>query len=381
MRWRAASIRALWLSAALIGAAPWALTAPRAQTQEAAPAQTANPAPEAPAQGTATAQSPAASEAPVPAPSAAAPPQAEAQPQLAPATTLGAPDAGSPAAAPSLAAPQTVTPEVVAPRALPPAMAPAPSPTPAAPAAAPGAATPGTSAAPPASAAPPPLPAAAPEAPGAQPAEKGDEPKANAPPTPSKPVDPRIDTGPIVKPPVHAGDSWLYRRSNGKNSVAMRQTAVKVSDDVIALRTELLRSPDNSTVLYDREWGLMASGYNEYRPALHYYSFPLYAGKRWSINTAISNFGAAQTSRVKGEAWATGWEQVEVPAGRFLALRIEIDVETSDPGNPDRTVRVRETHWYVRTVLRPVKVESHSVVGNAEPTGETVEMLSYRMGD
>ena len=46
---------------------------------------------------------------------------------------------------------------------------------------------------------------------------------------------------------------------------------------------------------------------------------------------------------------------------------------------PASTVRVRETHWYVRTVLRPVKVESHAVIGDAEPTSEVVEMMSYRM--
>ncbi|MDB5803546.1 MAG: hypothetical protein JWN73_868, partial [Betaproteobacteria bacterium] len=205
-------------------------------------------------------------------------------------------------------------------------------------------------------------------------------PKAAPPARPGAPVDPRVDTGPIIKPPVQTGDAWIYRRSDGKSSAVMRQTATKVTDDGIALRTELARSPDTSTTaLYDREWGLVASGYNDYRPALRYYSYPLYAGKRWTVNAAISNFGAAQTSRIKGEAWATGWEQVEVPAGKFLALKIEIDIETADPGNPRRVLRVRETHWYVRTVMRPVKVESHSVVGDAAPTGDVVELLSYRM--
>lgn len=319
MRRRAARFRALWLSVVCAALAP-AIPPAYAQTQESAPA-------------------------------------AEARPQLAPSTTLGSPDPAPPVPAPEVVEPRPAPAAVPAPAQAPPLAtapaAPAPEPAPSS------------------------APAAAPEGPAAaSPSSQAEAPK----PVPA-PLDPRIDTGPIVKPPVHAGDMWMYRRNTGRNSAVMRQTVARLSDEAIALRTELVNSPDSSTALYDREWNLTASGYNEYRPALRYYSFPLYAGKRWSINTAVSNFGAGQTGRVKGEAWATGWEQVEVPAGRFLALRIEIDIETTDPSNPERAVRVRETHWYVRTVLRAVKVESHAVVGDAQPTGETVEMIGYRFGD
>jgi len=225
----------------------------------------------------------------------------------------------------------------------------------------------------------PPAPAASPE-PSAKP--EAAPPEAAPPAAPSKPaapIDPRADTGPIVRPPMQSGDQWIYRRNSGRNSVLMRQVALRVSADGVSLRTELAGSPDTSTALYDREWGLVASGYNDYAPALRYYSFPMYAGKRWGIDSAVSNFGAGQASRVKGEAWATGWEQVEVQAGKFLALRVEIDMEISDPGNAERQVRVRETHWYARTVLRAVKVESHSVVAGQVPTSEIIELVSYRM--
>jgi hypothetical protein len=215
--------------------------------------------------------------------------------------------------------------------------------------------------------APAPAPAAAPA---------GAEPTA---PASNRRIDPRSDTGPIVRPPVHEGDQWIYRRFNGKSSILMRQRVEKVSDDAIALLTEQVGSPDTSTVLYDRDWGLVASGFNDYKPALHYYIFPLYAGKRWGIDSAVSNFGAGETGRVKGEAHAVGWENIEVAAGKFLALRIEIDIETADPGDAARKIRVRETHWYARTVLRPVKVESHSIVTDRAPTDDVVELVQYRM--
>jgi hypothetical protein len=224
----------------------------------------------------------------------------------------------------------------------------------------------------------PPQPATAPaeerqtEAP--QPPEAPPPPRAS-----SQPLDPRADTGPIVRPPVAEGDQWIYRHANGKSSVVIRQRIEKVSEDRVALLTEQIGSPDTTTALYDREWGLVASGYNEYRPALRYYAFPLYAGKRWGIDSEVSNFGAGQASRVKGEAHAAGWENVDVAAGKYLALRIEIDVETADPGDAARRIRVRETHWYARTVMRPVKVESHSIVADQAPTNDTVELVRYRM--
>jgi len=200
-----------------------------------------------------------------------------------------------------------------------------------------------------------------------------------APPASSRQVDPRTDTGPIVRPPVESGDLWVYRRSNGRTSVVMTQSATRVSPEGIALRTELAGSPDSSTALYDRDWGLVASGYNDYLPSLHYYAFPLYVGKRWGIDSAVSNFGAGQVSRVKGEARAVRWEEIEVPAGKFLALKIDIDIELADPGDPARKLRVLETHWYARTVLRAIKVESHSVIEGNEPSNEVIDLLSYKL--
>jgi hypothetical protein len=225
----------------------------------------------------------------------------------------------------------------------------------------------------------PPRASAGDPAPSAAPDRPAEASEAKPPAKPAAPADPRSDTGPIVKPPVQGGDRWVYRRSTGPTSTVMRQTVLRVSEDGIALRTEAAGSPDSSTALYNRDWALVASGYNDYQPALAYYSFPLYTGKRWSINSAVSNFGAGQTGRVKGEAIAAGWERVTVAAGSFMTLRIEIDMEIADPGDATRTVRVRETHWYARTVLRAVKVESHSVVGDQAPTSEQIELISFHM--
>ena len=192
-------------------------------------------------------------------------------------------------------------------------------------------------------------------------------------------INPRTDTGPLMRPAVQAGDEWMYRSTSGANSRAVRQSVTEVSEEAISLKTEQPGSPDSSIAVHDRQWGLLGSGFNDYRPALAYYSFPLYPGKRWGIDTAVGNFGAGQSGRMKGEGHAVGWEEVEVPAGRFLAMKVEISIDTADPGDPKRTLSVRETHWYARVTLRPVKVESEVTVAGAAPRRETVELLSYRI--
>lgn len=205
------------------------------------------------------------------------------------------------------------------------------------------------------------------------------EAKAAAPDTGGSREDPRTDTGPLPRPQVQTGDEWIYRRSSGRVVSVVQQAVVQVTADGISLRAQQPGSPDSSVAVYDRQWGLLASGYNDYRPALAYYSFPLYVGKRWGIDSAVGNFGAGQSGRMKGEGRALGWETVEVPAGKFLAMKVEVTIATADPGDANRRLAVRETHWYARTVLRPVRVVSESTVADEAPQVEIVELLAYRI--
>lgn len=196
-------------------------------------------------------------------------------------------------------------------------------------------------------------------------------------PSSARQPDPRSDTGPVMRPVVQVGDEWTYRRAVGAVSGMVRQSVVRVDEQGISLRTETAGSPDSSIAVHDLAWGVLGSGFNTYRPALAYYAFPLYSGRRWGIDSTVSNFGAGQEGRMKGEGRAVGWEDVTVPAGRFLAMRIELDIETVDPGEVTRKLSVRETHWYARTVLRPVKVVTEITVAGEQPRSETVELLAY----
>ena len=198
---------------------------------------------------------------------------------------------------------------------------------------------------------------------------------------PAAPLTARSDArvGPITRPLVREGDGWLYRRQSGSSNVLLRQRVTALTEDGISLITEVGGSVDAATAVYDRQWGLLGSGYNTYTPALTYYAFPLYPGKRWRIDSRVNNFGADQTSRIEGEGVATGFEDVETPAGRFFAMKVIVELDTIDPGDAARKLRVRETHWYAREILRPVKVESVTQVADEAPVRQTIELLSFRL--
>ena len=102
-------------------------------------------------------------------------------------------------------------------------------------------------------------------------------------------------------------------------------------------------------------------------------------GLSGGIDSAVSNFGAGQSGRIRGEGMAIGWEEVVVPAGRFAALRVEVTLETSDPGDAARVVRVREVHWLAAQALRAVRVQSEVEVAGEDVRRETVELMSFRI--
>lgn len=203
---------------------------------------------------------------------------------------------------------------------------------------------------------------------------------ANPGPSPARATPPSArDLGPITRPLVRVGDEWIYRRVSGASSALLRQRVTQVDFDSISLITELTSSLDTTTAVYNREWALLGSGYNTYAPALAYYAFPLYPGKRWRIDSAVSNFGAGQTGRIEGEGVAAGFEEVDTAAGKFIALKVTTSFETSDPGDAAYRVKVRETHWYARDVLRTVKVESETQAGNDPPRRETIELVKFKI--
>jgi len=101
--------------------------------------------------------------------------------------------------------------------------------------------------------------------------------------------------------------------------------------------------------------------------------WPLEVGKAWSHDTNWSR-GDGVTGNTKQDARVVAYEEVVVPAGKFMAYRIEYDgwVTTSQGFRG----RIADVYWFAPDALADVK---HSrIVGNANFTRELVQVKTAK---
>lgn len=86
-------------------------------------------------------------------------------------------------------------------------------------------------------------------------------------------------------------------------------------------------------------------------------SFPLGEGKRWNFRYAYHAPSGALVE-VDQAASVQGWETVQVPAGRFDALKVvHLGYYRATLQPASWNGRIEETYWYVPDLKRIVKVE------------------------
>ncbi|HWI36594.1 MAG TPA: hypothetical protein VNU64_09080 [Burkholderiales bacterium] len=159
------------------------------------------------------------------------------------------------------------------------------------------------------------------------------------------------------RPDVKAGDTWVYQRTdfmdNHKSVLKLQVTFAneKVIHVVQVSQTGDKEMDSTSTA----EWNTVVSArdgvFTPHSGLLH---FPLHPGARWKSSYTVKF--PRQDFDARHERWVTvvGWEDVQVPAGRFRALKVvsEGTVHRSDRPRPGD---VSETVWYVPEVRRFVK--------------------------
>ena len=166
---------------------------------------------------------------------------------------------------------------------------------------------------------------------------------------------------PVRKPEIRVGDSWTYRSINLLVSgTHEHETRVSFIDDKVILAVSTRRSDGKE---FDSSWTPEWNAVNSYsglmyRPHTGAFRFPLRVGDEYEVkyellrprdNTVVNN----TTRTVK----VVGWETVEVPAGRFRAIKLVAEglVQPLDGSN---AWRQQITYWYDPGVRRWVKVQN-----------------------
>ena len=165
--------------------------------------------------------------------------------------------------------------------------------------------------------------------------------------------------GPVTTPEVKVDDRWVYRRTDKRMKPPTLVYEIRVSFvDARVIHTVVERQGGqrDSDATWTREWNSVVAvdeGVVEIdKPMLQ---FPLAVGRQYPAAWVMrrpraGGFEVKHQRTVK----VVGWEDLEVPAGRFRAVKIEATGGFQRVDKP-LTGQARNTYWYVPQVKRWVK--------------------------
>lgn len=185
----------------------------------------------------------------------------------------------------------------------------------------------------------------------------------------------------IQKPDVKIGDRWVYKVTNNFNDEEMSRFEQKITDvgeDKIKLDQATISSTSEASVgrvqkrQADRStWTFPNSRIFEGRYV--FLAFPLEVGKTWKNEYKINRSDGGTTS-YNSPVTVEGWEDVQVPAGKFKAIKIvHSGFYSAQKINSSWTGSTAETFWYAPEVKKFVKSEFIDTPGGNRVRTELVE--------
>ena len=178
-----------------------------------------------------------------------------------------------------------------------------------------------------------------------------------------------------VKPAVKVDDRWVYRRTDPRAKPPTIVYELRVSFvDARTIHTVIERQGGqrDSDATWTPEWNNVVSGDGTvFAQGKGLLQFPLSAGREYPAawenqRPRTGAFHVKHERKVK----VVGWEEVEVPAGKFRALKLQAEGSYRRLDKPN-SGWARNTYWYVPEVKRWVK----SVY--QDPALEVVEELYF----
>lgn len=190
-------------------------------------------------------------------------------------------------------------------------------------------------------------------------------------------------------PGVRIGDTWIYNKIDGAKGTldyVSVNTVVKVARDAIEMSSTSLDGKNAAKIYRTADFNLVRIDSPGYKSsALPYYpsySFPLQVGKTWKRKVELTNSTKSDTT-VNAElvSRVAGWEMVTVPAGNFLALRIETK-GTYRGWNFDGTWygEIEDTLWYSPDARNAVRYVYKDTSGSMPYNHEIHELVRYWPG-
>jgi hypothetical protein len=170
--------------------------------------------------------------------------------------------------------------------------------------------------------------------------------------------------------PTKVGTKWLYSHPNYEQTSEIRSVEEKTEEKIVTVAFGTVfkagQKQSNTEVIAVSSKGLFSKkiGPATVVPPLCRLKFPHNDGDTWEVNVLSQGLNMAE---YKGVCTVRKAESVEVPAGKYMAIRVEF-VGTSG-GRPEKS-----TSWYAPNIGLVKKV-----VSEGKQRGE-LELKSFSLG-
>jgi hypothetical protein len=220
----------------------------------------------------------------------------------------------------------------------------------------------------------------------------------------------------VNAPAIKAGDTWTYRETTEKGPSGWNQSRDEVTISRVTSSSIYYASkPSGSTqppreLISGLDWSRVRDVNGKETVVNRPLVFPLTAGKSWEIEYTEQH----PTKVHKSEQWnskytVVGFETIEVPAGKFNAVKVEAEGHWTAELEPMQTVvqgaqstadgtsmvtqaqrtrsepatgRTYKAFWYSPEVKRWVKsVEEYYSAGGVRNERYTQELESYKVNE
>jgi len=220
----------------------------------------------------------------------------------------------------------------------------------------------------------------------------------------------------LDQPATKAGDTWTYRNTTEKGPSGWNQSRDEITvTRVTASSIYYSSKPSGSSqptkeLIAGADWSRLRDINGKETVVNQPFKFPLTAGKTWDVQYQEQHPNKAHKyEKLESKFVVVGYEDVEVPAGKFKALKIESEGRWTaelEPGNAvvqgaqstangttmvtqvqktnadPVTGRTYKAFWYAPEVKRWVKsIEEFYSSGGVRNERYTGELESYKVGE
>lgn len=218
----------------------------------------------------------------------------------------------------------------------------------------------------------------------------------------------------VESPPVKVGDTWTYRMTTEKGTNGWTQTRDDIAVSRVTQSTIFFNvKPSGSTqppreTFAGNDWSRSRDIDGKETVVSRPFQFPMSQGKSWEVTFTEThpNDKNHKSEKIDNKYTVVGWEMVEVPAGKFRALKIEAEGHWQAELAPGQTVtqgaqsnaagttlatevrnvtagatsgRLYRAYWYVPEIKRWVKsVEEDYSSGGVRNARFTQELESFK---